>query len=163
MVFANYLGRKLTGIVPNSSAEDNNFVINTMREIIFALIKSDLTLNGANAYSVDTKQVNYDVINRNPTRSEENNAFCLNTQKIQSHPLNTNLVNSIKSDSQKDKNVVTDPCDTEIVAITTLKNPTKETILFPINKRFCAPNKHKTFQMDTHKSSPKHKLIPALK
>ena len=74
-----------------------------MREITFALIKSDLTLNGANAYSVDTKQVNYDVINRNRTRSEQNNAFCLNTQKNQSHPLSTNLVNSIKSDSQKDK------------------------------------------------------------
>ena len=126
-----------------------------MREITFALIKSDLTPNGANAYSVDTKQVNYDVINRNPTRSEQNNAFCLNTQKIQLHPINTSLVNSIKSDSQKDKNVLTDPCDVEIVAITTLKNPAKETFLFPINKRFGAPSKHKTLQMDTHKSSPK--------
>ena len=163
MGLANYLGRNLTGIVPNSSAEDNNFVIKTMREITFALIKSDLTPNGANAYSVDAKQVNSDVINRNPTRSEQNNAFCFNTQKIQSHPLNTILVNSIKSDSQKDKNVVTYPCDTEIVAITTLKNPTKETFLFPINKRFCVPNKHNTLQMDTLKSSPKHKLIPALK
>ena len=91
-------------------------------------------------------------------------AFCLNTHKIQSHPLNTNLVNSIKSDLQKDKkNLVTNPRDTETVVITTLKNPTKETFLFPIKKQLDAPNKHKTLQMDTHNSPLNHKLIPARK
>ena len=58
MGFAEYLSRNPTGNAPEPSEEDENFVINIIGNIIFALIKNYLAQNGASNYSADEKQVN---------------------------------------------------------------------------------------------------------
>ena len=55
MGFADYLSRNLSGVAPTPNIEDNNFVINAIDEIKFNLIKNDLTPNGVNVHSSDTK------------------------------------------------------------------------------------------------------------
>ena len=58
MGFAEYLSRNPTGKAPEPSEEDQNFVINVIGNIIFALNKNYLAQNGASNYSADEKQVN---------------------------------------------------------------------------------------------------------
>ena len=86
MGFADYLSRNPSGLAPSPNTEDNNFVTNAIEKIKFNLIKNDLTPNGVNAHSSDAKQVYAnDVIYRNQTHTDQNNAFSLNTHRIQSH------------------------------------------------------------------------------
>ena len=91
MGFADYLSRNPSGLAPSPNTEDNNFVINAIEEIKFNLIKNDLTPNGVNAHSSDAKQVyTNDVIYLNQTHSDQNNAFNLNTHRLQSHSFHSN-------------------------------------------------------------------------
>ena len=55
MGFADYLSRNPSGVAPTPNIEDNNFVINAIDEIKLNLIKNNLTPNGVNAHSSDTK------------------------------------------------------------------------------------------------------------
>ena len=56
MGFADYLSRNPTGKAPNPNIEDNSFVITTINEITFSLIKNNLTPNEANACNADIKK-----------------------------------------------------------------------------------------------------------
>ena len=86
MGFADYLSRNPSGKAPKPNTEDNYFVINTIDEITFNLIKNDLTPKGANVYNADTKQDNLnDVISYNQTHIDQNNAFSLYSHSFQSH------------------------------------------------------------------------------
>ena len=155
MGFADYLSRNPSGVAPTPNIEDNNFVINAIDEIKFNLIKNDLTPNGVNAHSSDTKQVyNNDVIYINQTCSDQNNAFCLNTHRLQSHSFHPNLLTASKFNSQKVQINSTNSIIPEIVAITTRNNPNKETYSIPILKRPRAPNKK--LQMETETNQPKN-------
>ena len=59
MGFADYLSRNPTGKPPPPpTEEDKKFVINTINEITFALIKNSLAANGASVSKADKKQVN---------------------------------------------------------------------------------------------------------
>ena len=66
MGFADYLIRNSSGEAIQPSDNDKNFVIKTIEEIKFKLLRYALTPNGANIttnQSADTKQVTNDVIN----------------------------------------------------------------------------------------------------
>ena len=143
MGFADYLSRNPSGVAPTPNIEDNNFVINAIDEIKFNLIKNDLTPNGVNAHSSDTKQVyTNDVIYLNQTHSDQNNAFSLNTHRLQSHSVHPNLLTASKFNSQIVQTISENSINPEIVAITTRNNPNKETYSIPILKRPRAPNKN---------------------
>ena len=136
MGFADYLSRNPSDKAPKPNTKDNNFVINTLDEITFNLIKIDLTPNGANVYNADTKQDNLnDVISYNQTHSDQNNAFSLNSHSFQSHPFQPHLLTPSKLNQRKSV------YNSEIVAITTRNNPNKDKYSIPIQKRFRAPNK----------------------
>ena len=153
MGFADYLSRNPSGVAPTPNIEDNNFVINAIDEIKFNLIKNDLTPNGVNAHSSDTKQVYInDVIYLNQTRSDQNNVFCLNTHRLQSHSFHPNLLAASNFNSQKFQINSANSIIPEIVAITTRNNPNKETYSIPILKRPRAPNKK--LQMETETNQP---------
>ena len=158
MGFADYLSCNPTGKAPDPNTEDNNFVINEIiNEITFNLIKNDLTPNGANKHYADIKRVNpNDVRAQNQTHSEQNNAFSLNTHSIQLHLFHPHLVIPSKSNSQKASNPSDKLHNSELVAITTQKNPGKETYSIPIQKRFRAPNKKQLLQMETDNNQPKN-------
>ena len=157
MGFADYLSRNPSGVAPTPNIEDNNFVINAIDESKINLIKNDLTPNGVNAHSSDTKQVyNNDVIYLNQTRSDQNNAFSLNTHRLQSHSFHPNLFTASKFNSQKVQINSTNSINPEIVTITTRNNPNKETYSTPILKRPRAPNKK--LQMETETNQPKNRV-----
>ena len=127
-----------------------------MNEITFSLIKIDLTPNGANAYNADIKQVNLnDVITQNQPRSDQNNAFCLNTNKIQSHSSNPHSINPTKFNLLKVNNSLDKLRKSEFLPITTQNDPTKENFFHPLQKCFRAPNKKPSLQMKIHDPSPK--------
>ena len=154
MGFADYLSRNPSGVAPTPDIEDNNFVINAIDEIKFNLIKNDLTPNGVNAHSSDTKQVyTNDVIYLSQTHSDQNNAFSLNTHRLQSHSFHPNLTAS-KCSSQIVQTISASSINPEIVAITTRNNPNKETYSIPILKSPRAPNKK--LQMETETNQPKN-------
>ena len=126
MGFADYLSRNPSGLAPSPNTEDNNFVINAIEEIKFNLIKNDLTPNKVNAHSSDAKQVYAnDVIYLNQTHSGQNNAFSLNTHRLQSRSFHSNLLISSKLNSQKVQTISANSINPEIVAITTRNNPNK--------------------------------------
>ena len=150
MGFADYLSQNPSGKAPKPKTEDNNFVINTIDQITFNLIKNDLTPNGANVYNADTKQDNLnDVISYNQTHSDQNNAFSLNSHSFQSHSFQPHLLTPSKLNRRKSV------YNSEIVAITTRNNPNKDTYSIAIQKRFRAPNKKQLLQMETDNPLPK--------
>ena len=144
------LSRNPSGEAIPPSDEDKNFVINTIDEIKFRLLRKALSPNGVNQttnQSADTKQVANDVINPKQTSNTASNAFCLNSIENKSlsashyiHPLNS--INSNHIDSRN------------LVAITTRQNPLRDTFEIPIRRRDGAPNKQKIPQMD-HTETPK--------
>ena len=78
MGFADYLKRNPSGEATEPSDNDKNFVINTIRELKFTVLRNALTSNGANIttkQSADTKQVTNDVVNPKQTSNTAINAF----------------------------------------------------------------------------------------
>ena len=119
---------------PPPSEEDKNFVINIINDITFALIKNSITPNGASDHSADKQLVNSnDVINPLQNNSERNNAFCLKQNRIQSRQNSPFAYTYINQNSNS--------LNSELIAITTRKNPLKETFQIPIKRHFRAPNK----------------------
>ena len=126
--------------------EDKNFVINTVNEITFALIKNSITPNGASKFIADKKLVNSnDVINPLQNNSERNNAFSL--QQLRNQSLYTSSI------AHSHINPNSNLSNSKLIAITTRKNPLKENFQVPIKKRFRAPNKK--LQMEQSTSTPK--------
>ena len=85
---ADYLSRNPTGKATFLSEEDKNFVIITIEEIKFFLLRIALTPIGANKptnENTDTTQFKIDVINPKRVSCKTNNSFCLNTRTIQSN------------------------------------------------------------------------------
>ena len=155
MGFTDYLSRNPSGLAPSPNTEDNDFVINAIEEIKFNVIKKDLTPNGVNAHSLDAKQVYAnDVIYRNQTHSDQNNAFSLNTHRLQSNSFHSNVLISSKFNPQKVQTISANSINPEIVAIATRNNPNKKTYSIPILKRPRAPNKK--LQMETETIQPKN-------
>ena len=156
MGFGDYLSRNPKGKAPDPNVEDNNFIMKTINEITFSLIKNDLTLNEANACNPDIKQINLnDIKTQNQPRRGQNNAFCPNTHKIQSHSFNPHSINPTEFNSQKVNNSLVKLRESQLVAITTRNNPTKETYSISIQKRFRAPNKKPSLQVEIDNPSPK--------
>ena len=127
---ADYLSRNPTGEASKPSEEDNNFVINTIDEKKFTLIRNALTPNGVTIPSnqnADTKQDKNDVINPNQNNNTTLSAFCLNSFNNKSLTANlyTHNSHSFNSTISSNKNRV---------AITTRQNPNKETYKIPIQK-----------------------------
>ena len=119
MSFADYLSRIPTGKAP-SPTEDKNFVINTINDITFALIKNSLAPNGASVSKGDKKQVNYnDVINPLQKHSQRKNASCLKQHRNQSLCLTSNSPSFANSNLNS--------LNSKLIAITTQRNPLKET------------------------------------
>ena len=147
MGFADYLSRNPSGNAPPPpSEEDKNFVITTINEITFALIRNSITPNGASKFIADKKLVNSnDVINPLQNNSERNNAFCLKQLRNQSLYTSSIALSHINPNSNLS--------NSKLIAITTRKNPLKETFQVPIKKRFRAPNKKP--QMEQSTSTPK--------
>ena len=121
--FADYLSRNPSGEAIQPSEEDNNFVINTIEEIKFTLLRNALTSNGAIISSnqiTDTKQDRNDVIIPKQSNNTTLNAFCFNlfknklhTSKLYIH--NSNPFNSLETNNKN------------LVAITTRQNHNRET------------------------------------
>ena len=149
MGFADYLSRNPTGKPPPPPTdEDKNFVINTINDITFALIKNSLAPNGASVSKADKKQVNYnDVIIPLQKHGERKNASCLKQHRNQSLCLTTNSLSFAYSNLNS--------FNSKLIAITTQKNPLKETFQIPIKKRFRAPNK----KLQMEQSIPSTKLL----
>ena len=99
MGIAVYLRRNPSGEATQPSDDDKNFVINTIEEIKFTLLRNALTPNVANKttnQNVDTKQVTNDVLNPKQTSNTAINAFCLNS--IENKSLSAkHYIHSLKS------------------------------------------------------------------
>ena len=88
MGFADYLNRNPSGDPIPPSEEDKNFVINTIDELKFALIRNALTPKGATKatnQNADIKQVNNDVTSPKQNNNTAPNAFCLNSIENKLH------------------------------------------------------------------------------
>ena len=149
MGFADYLSRNPSGNAPPPppSEKDKNFVINTINET-FALIKNSITPSGASEFIADKKLVNSNhVINALQNNSERNNAFCLKQLRNQSLYTSSIAFSHINPNSNLS--------NSKLIAITTQKNPLKETFQVPIKKRFRAPNQKLQMEQSTstHKTS----------
>ena len=135
MGFADYLSRNPSGNAPPPpSEEDKNFVVNTINEITFIVIKNSITPNGASEFIADKRLVNSnDVINPLQNNSEQNNAFCLKQLRNQSPYTSFIAFSHINPNSNLS--------NSKLIPTTTQKNPLKETFQVPIKKRFRPPNK----------------------
>ena len=147
MGFADYLSRNPSGNAPPPpSEEDKHFVINTISEITFALIKNSITPNGASEFIADKKLVNSnDVINPLQNDRERNNAFCLKQLRNQLLYTSSIAFSHINPNSNLS--------NSKLIAITTRKNPLEETFQVSFKKRFRAPNKK--LQLEQSTSTPK--------
>ena len=133
MGFADYLSRNPSGKAPPPTEEDKNFVINTINELTFSLIKNNLAPFGASVAKADKKQVKCnDVINPLQNHSERKNAFCLKQHRNQSLYITSNSTAFANSNLNSH--------NSQLIAITTRKNRLKEIFQIPIKKRFRAPN-----------------------
>ena len=144
MSFADYLSRNLSGDPIPPSEEDKNFVINTIDELKFALIRNALTPIGATKatnQNADIKQVSNDVTSPKQNNNTAPNAFCLNSIENKLHSDSTYI-----NPPNLNKTTLTD-C-TNLVAITTRQNPLRDTFNVPIRKRNRAPNKRNNPQVE---------------